>query len=389
MDSKRQAVIVAAVRTPVGRRNGKLKDIHAVELASRVLREVTRRGEIEPGIVDNVIMGCVSQVGEQAYNIARNATLLAGFPITVPATTVDFQCGSSQQAIHLAASQVASGDYDVVIAGGVELMSRVPMGSSLGTGKPLPDGVGHPFTPQLRELYDLIPQGLSAELIAKQWGLSRRQLDEFSAESHQRAAAARAEGKFKREILPIQLVNELMENDEGIRPETTPETLAGLKLAFREDGVITAGSSSQISDGAAAVLIMSREKAEELGLRPLAVIVAHDIVGSDPTLMLTGPIEGTRRALKKAGLQLSDIDRVEINEAFAPVVLAWQKEHDADLSKVNVNGGAIALGHPLGASGARLMTTLLHELQFSNGRYGLQTMCCGGGMATTTIIERL
>ncbi len=389
MDSKRQPVIVAAVRTPVGRRNGRLKDIHAVDLASRVLREVTRRGEIEPGIVDNVIMGCVSQVGEQTYNIGRNATLLAGFPITVPATTIDFQCGSSQQAIHLAASQVASGDYDIVIAAGIEMMSRVPMGSSMGTGKPLPDGVGNPFAPQLREMYDLIPQGLSAEMISKQWGLSRRQLDEFSAESHQRAAAARAAGKFKREILPIQLVNELMEDDEGIRPDTTPETLAGLKLAFREDGVITAGSSSQISDGAAAVLIMSRGKAEELGLRPRAAIVAHDIVGSDPTLMLTGPIEGTRRALKKAGLTMSDIDRVEINEAFAPVVLAWQKEHDADLSKVNVNGGAIALGHPLGASGARLMNTLLHELEFSGGRYGLQTMCCGGGMATTTIIERL
>ena len=386
----RDVVIIAAVRTPLGRRNGKLKDIHATEMAAKALREVLKRAGVEGGMIDQVIMGCVSQVGEQAYNIARTATLLAGLPIEVSATTVDFQCGSSQQAVHLAAGMIASGFNDIVIAGGVEMMSRVPMGSSLGTGKPLPDGVGHPFTPELNKMYEMIPQGLSAELICQKWNLSRAELDEFSAQSHQRAASATTQGKFKQEILPIQLADgAIMDTDEGIRPDTTPTTLAGLKTAFRADGKITAGNSSQITDGAAALLLMSRAKAAELGLRPRARVVVQDLVGSDPTLMLTGPIEGTSRALKKAGLGLDEIDRIEINEAFAPVVLAWAKEHHPDMARVNVNGGAIALGHPLGASGARLMTTLLHELEHSGGRFGLQTMCCGGGMATTTIIERL
>ncbi|MEI7554377.1 thiolase family protein [Candidatus Chlorohelix sp.] len=389
MDKERQPVIVAAVRTPAGKRNGKLKNTHATNLAAAVLREVVQRAGIQASMVDQVFMGCVSQVGEQAFNIARNATLMAGFPIGIPATSLDFQCGSSQQAIHLAASMVLSGYNDIVIAAGVESMSRVPMGSSIGTGKSLPDGVGYPFSPELMKLYEMIPQGLSAELLCQKWNLSREELDRFSMESHSRAAIATAEGRFKSQIMPLTIDGAVMATDEGIRPETTLAALANLKPAFHTDGKITAGNSSQISDGAAAVLVMSRQKALELGLHPRAAIIAQDVVGSDPTMMLTGPIEGTHRALNKAGLLLSDIDRVEINEAFAPVVLAWAKEHNPDMSKVNVNGGAIALGHPLGASGARLMTTLLYELEFSGGRFGLQTMCCGGGMATTTIIERL
>jgi acetyl-CoA acyltransferase len=327
-------------------------------------------------------------VGEQGVNVGRNAMLDAGFPYTIPATTVDLQCGSSQQAIHFAANLIQSGVCDITIAGGVESMSRVPMGSNVAS---MPGQA--PFTQQMNDLYDLTSQGIAAENIAEQWKISRQDCDEFGARSQQRAAIARAEGRFVAEILPITVNKEGQQvefaEDEGIRPGTTAETLATLKLPFKEDGVITAGSSSQITDGAAAVLMMSAEKAKELGIKPRARIVAQTVVGSDPHLMLTGPIGATEDVLKRAGLTINDIDRVEINEAFAPVVLAWEKELHPDMEKVNVNGGAIALGHPLGCTGARLMTSLLYELERSGSRYGLQTMCCGGGLGTGTIIERL
>lgn len=389
-----EPVIVAAVRTPMARRNGKFKNIHAVKLASLVLAEVANRAGIDKALVEDVILGCVSQVGEQGLNIARNAALLAGFPITTPGTTVDRQCGSSQQAIHFAAGLIATGTNEIVIAGGVENMSRVPMGSTSANSKEPPEGLGRAFNEELRGMYELIPQGFSAERIAQKWKMTRRDVDAYSAESHRRAAAATAEGRFKSQILPVEYTADdgeikMLDFDDGIRPDSTTESLGALKLAFTQDGVITAANSSQITDGAAALLIMSARKAQELGLKPRARFVSMHVEGSDPTLMLTGPIEGTRKVLKKGGLTLNDIDRVEINEAFAPVVLAWQREFDADMTKVNVNGGAIAMGHPLGASGARLMTVLLNELERSGGRYGLQTMCCGGGMATNTIIERL
>jgi acetyl-CoA acyltransferase len=383
-----EVVIVSAVRTPMGKRNGSLSGVHPVDLGSAVLSEVVQRAGIQKDQVEYVVFGCVSQVGEQGVNVGRNAMLDAGFPYTIPATTVDLQCGSSQQAIHFAANLIQSGVCDITIAGGVESMSRVPMGSNVVS---MPGQA--PFTQQMNDLYDLTSQGIAAENIAEQWKISRQDCDEFGARSQQRAAIARAEGRFVAEILPITVNKEGQQvefaEDEGIRPGTTAETLATLKLPFKEDGVITAGSSSQITDGAAAVLMMSAEKAKELGIKPRARIVAQTVVGSDPHLMLTGPIGATEDVLKRAGLTINDIDRVEINEAFAPVVLAWEKELHPDMEKVNVNGGAIALGHPLGCTGARLMTSLLYELERSGSRYGLQTMCCGGGLGTGTIIERL
>jgi acetyl-CoA acyltransferase len=381
------AVIVDAVRTPFGKRNGSLKDSHPVDMAAHTVKALVERTGIDPSLVEDVIMGCVMQVGDQAVNVGRNAALAAGLPESTPGTSVDRQCGSSQQAAHFAAQGVIAGAYDVVIAAGVENMSRVPMGASI-----IPGSV--PFGPKMLERYPhLVPQGISAELIAEKWSISREENDAFSAQSHQRAARAREEGRFDTEIVPYEVSTDdgkhKMTADEGIRPDSTVETLAKLKPAFKEDGVITAGNSSQISDGAAAVMIMSEEKAAELGLKPRARFHAFALAGVDPVFMLTGPIPATSKVLERAHMSLDDMDLVEINEAFAPVVLSWEKEHHPDMSKVNVNGGAIALGHPLGASGARLLTTLLNELERTGGRYGLQTMCEGGGMANATIIERL
>jgi acetyl-CoA acyltransferase len=383
----RSAVIVDAVRTPLGRRNGKLADSHPVDLAAHVLDAVVRRNDLDPGRVEDVIMGCVMQVGDQGINIARNAALAAGFPESVVGTTVDRQCGSSQQAAHFAAQGVIAGAYDVVIAAGVESMTRVPMGASVLPGS-------NPFGTKMPVRYpNLVPQGISAELISEKWGISREENDAFSAESHRRAARATQEGRFEREIVPVTVQTadgeEVMRTDEGIRPDSSPETLAKLKPAFKEDGVITAGNSSQITDGAAAVLITAEETAAALGLTPKARFHTFALAGVDPVLMLTGPIPATSKVLERAGLTLEDIDLVEINEAFAPVVLAWEREHHPDMSRVNVNGGAIALGHPLGCSGARLMATLVSEMERTGARYGLQTMCEGGGMANATIIERL
>jgi acetyl-CoA acetyltransferase family protein len=380
------AVIVDAIRTPLGRRNGRLSGWHPVDLAAHVLDTLVVRQDLDPAVVDDVIMGCVSQVGEQALNIGRNALLAAGFPDTVPGTTVDRQCGSSQQALHFAAQGVIAGAYDVVIAAGVESMSRVPMGSSvLGAD---------PFGSRLVARYpDLVPQGISAELIAEKWALSREELDEYALGSQQRAARATAEARFDRELVPVPVsidgTTTVMTEDEGIRPDTTAARLAALKPAFKPDGVVTAGNSSQISDGAAAVLITSEEAAARLGLTPRARVVAFALAGADPILMLTAPIPVTGRVLERARLGLDDVDRIEINEAFASVVLAWAREIRPDMERVNVNGGAIALGHPLGSSGARIMATLLCELERSGGRTGLQLMCEGGGLANATVIQRV
>jgi acetyl-CoA acyltransferase len=385
------AVIVDAVRTAGGKRNGKLKDWHPVDLAAETLKALVERNDLDPALVEDVIMGCVMQVGEQGLNIGRNAALAAGFPESVVGTSIDRQCGSSQQSAHFAAQGVMAGAYDVVIAAGVECMTRVPMGVSAQNGP------GLPFGPKMFERYQaaggLVPQGISAELIAEKWNLSREDLDAFSVESHKRAARATEEGRFEREIIPITIEGEsgkdTITRDEGIRPDSSLETLAKLKPAFKPDGVVTAGNSSQITDGAAAVLIMSEAKAKELGLTPRARFHTFALAGVDPVMMLTGPIPATTKAMERSGLSLDQIDLIEINEAFASVVLAWEKEHHPDMSKVNVNGGAIALGHPLGCSGAKLMATLLNELERTGGRYGLQTMCEGGGMANATIIERL
>lgn len=386
---KREAVIVDAVRTPMGKRDGMLRNWHPVDLLAHTLNGLVQRNHLKPELVEDVITGCVMQAGEQSANIGRNAVLAAGFPESVPGTTVDRQCGSSQQAIHFAAQGVMAGSYDVVIACGVESMTRVPMGSSSKNGP------GKPFGPAMMRRYNNVEfnQGISGEMMAEHWNISRTRLDEFSLESHRRAAQATEKGWFCREILPT--ASETAQGpaqasrDEGIRTGTTLEKMATLKPAFKEGGCITAGNSSQITDGAAAVLIMERSTAERLGLRPLARFVAFALAANDPVLMLSAPIPATRKILERAGLKLEEMDRIEINEAFASVVLAWQSETKADLSRVNVNGGAIALGHPLGASGARLMATLVHELDRSGGRYGLQTMCEGGGMANATIIERL
>jgi acetyl-CoA acyltransferase len=394
------AVIVDAVRTAGGKRNGKLSGWHPADLAAEVLNALVERTKIDPGLVEDVITGCVMQAGAQSVNIARNAVLAAGWPEEVPATTIDRQCGSSQQAAHFAAQAVMAGAHDVVVASGVEVMSQVPMGASVGDGK-----FGYPFGPKVGLRYadigGLVPQGISAELIADKWGLSREDLDAFSAESQQRAARARDEGRFDNEIVPVRSAHrdketgnitesdELVTADEGIRADSTVESLGKLKPAFKPDGKVTAGNSSQITDGASAALIMSEGKAAELGLTPRARFHSFALAGVDPVTMLTGPIPATQKVLDKAGLSLDDIDLVEINEAFASVVLAWQRETGADMGKVNVNGGAIALGHPLGCSGTKLLATLLNELERTGGRYGLQTMCEGGGMANATVIERL
>ncbi|MGB1503955.1 MAG: thiolase family protein [Acidimicrobiales bacterium] len=386
-----EAVIVDVVRTPAGKRNGKLKDWHPADLGAHVLKALEERTGIDPAIVDDVVTGCVSQVGQQAFNLGRSAVLAAGWPESVPATTVDRQCGSSQQAIHFAAQGVMAGAYDVVVALGVEIMTTTPMGASGAKGE-----LGMPFGPKVFERYaetGLPPQGIGADMIADEYGITREDLDAFSAQSQQRAARATAEGRFENEIVPVPVEIdgeiEMFVHDEGIRPDTTSETLANLKPAFDENGKITAGNSSQISDGAAAVLIMSREKANELGLKPRARFTGFALAGTDPVTMLKGPIPVTEKVLAKTGLSVDDIDLFEINEAFASVVLAWQKETGADLEKVNVNGGAIALGHPLGCSGAKLMTTLVNELERTGGRYGMQAMCEGGGLANGTIIERI
>ncbi len=386
----REAVIIDAVRTPGGRRNGMLKDWHPTDLAAHVLRALQERNGFDPAIVDDVIMGCVMQVGEQSLNIGRNAVLAAGWPESVPATTVDRQCGSSQQALHFAAQGVIAGAYDVVIAAGVEVMTRTPMGASVV------QGMGFPFSETMQNRYEdtgLPPQGIGAEMIADEYGFSREDLDAFGAESQRRAAVATAEGRFENEIVPVPVEIDgetvMMTRDEGIRDGTTTETLGNLKPAFKEDGKVTAGNSSQITDGASAVLVMSRQKAEELGLTPRARFHTFALAGADPVTMLKGPIPATEKVMARSGLQLEDIDLFEVNEAFASVVLAWQREHGTDLSKTNVNGGAIALGHPLGSSGTKLMATLLNELERTGGRYGLQTMCEGGGMANATIIERI
>ncbi len=385
------AVIVDAIRTPLGKRNGKLKEWHPVDLVAEVMAAMVERNGFDPGLIDDVVMGCVMQVGEQSTNIARNAVLAAGWPEGVPGTTIDRQCGSSQQAAHFAAQGVMAGAYDIVVAAGVEVMTRVPMGSAMADGK-----YGWPFGPRAVNRYQgeggLVPQGVSAEMIADKWDISRDDMDRFGVQSQTRAAQATAEGRFEREILPVlDAEGNLMTRDEGIR-DTSMESLGKLKPSFRseeEGGRVTAGNSSQITDGAAALLIMSEAKAKALGLTPRARFVNFSLAGDNPRFMLTAPIPATRKILERSGLGIHDMDVVEINEAFASVVLAWQKEFDPDMDKVNPNGGAIALGHPLGCSGARLMTTLLHELERTNGRYGLQTMCEGGGMANATIIERL
>ncbi|MGI8985149.1 MAG: thiolase family protein [Acidimicrobiales bacterium] len=386
------AVIVDAVRTPIGRRNGALRDWHPVDLLAHVLRALVERNDLDPVVVDDVIAGCVSQTGEQALNVARNAALAAGFPDTVPGTTVDRQCGSGQQAVHFAAQGVLAGAYDVVIAAGVESMTRVPMGSSILSGP------GKPFGPQMAQRYlpagGLVPQGLAAERVAERWALSREALDAYSLGSHQRAARATDEGRFAAEIVPVTVDTPAgkrqLDADEGIRRDTSPEALAALKPAFvPEVGTVTAGNSSQLSDGAGAVLVMSEERAAALGLVPRARFVSFAVCGDDPLLMLTATVPATTAVLARAGLALDEVDVVEVNEAFASVVLAWAAEHRPDMDRVNVNGGAIALGHPLGCSGARLTATLLSELERSAGRYGLQTMCEGGGMANAMILERL
>jgi acetyl-CoA acyltransferase len=403
MPEMREAVIVEAVRSPIGKRNGSLKDTHPVDLLAEVLKEVVARAGIDPGQIEDNITGCVSQVGEQSLNVARNGWLAAGFPETIPSTTVDRQCGSSQQAIHFAAQGVMAGAYDLVVASGVENMTRVPMGSSMAGA--------NPFGANLFARYEgkLVPQGISADLIATKWNITREESDDFAYRSHVKAAAATKAGFFKREMLPLKVAGPdgeqvLLDFDGGIRMEPDRERMRTLQPAFQSPGfeqmfpgelswTVTAGNSSQISDGASAILIASRQKAEELGLAPRARFLSFALAGDSPILMLTAPIPATRKALERAGLSLDDIEVVEINEAFASVVLAWQRElgiSDEWLDgHVNPNGGAIAVGHPLGATGAKLMTTMLHELERRGARYGLQTMCEGGGMANATIIERL
>jgi acetyl-CoA acyltransferase len=382
----RDAVIVAAVRTPVGKRNGALSGVHPVDLSAHVLNELAQRAGLDPALVDDVIWGCVSQVGEQTFDIARNAVLAAGWPLSVPGVTVDRQCGSSQQSVHFAAAGLISGQYDVVVAGGVESMSRVPMGSSIGATLVNPSGSA------LATLYKGVPpnQGIGAEMIAERWGLSRAQVDEYSLRSHEKAAAAIDEGRFTAQITPVTLDDgTVVDTDEGVRRGGTLESLAKLKPAFKPDGVIHAGNSSQISDGSAALLMTTSEKARELGLTPVARVHTAVLAADDPVIMLTAPIPATKKALAKSGLRLDEIGAFEVNEAFAPVPLAWLADIGADAKALNPNGGAIALGHPLGGSGARLMTTLVHHMKDNGIRYGLQTMCEGGGQANATILELL
>jgi acetyl-CoA acyltransferase len=384
----RDAVVVGAVRTPVGRRNGGLADVHPVDLSAHVLRALVERVGLDPGLVEDVIWGCVSQVGDQSWNVGRNAVLAAGWPEAVPGTTLDRQCGSSQQAVHFAAAAVISGQADLVVAGGVESMTRVPMGSSVGEGRPFGD--------QVRARYRgvegyadgaTVPfsQGVGAEMIAERWGLSRARLDDYSLASHQRAAAAQDGGAFDAELTPAGAIKA----DEGVRRDTSLAKLAELPTPFKPDGVVTAGSASQISDGAAALAVTTSDWARAHGLSPLARIHTTVVVADDPVVMLTAPIPATARALRRAGLGIDEIGVYEVNEAFAPVPLAWLAETGADPARLNPRGGAIALGHPLGASGARIMTTLLHHMRDGGIRYGLQTMCEGGGMANATIIELL
>ena len=380
----RDAVIVAAVRTPVGKRNGGLSGVHPVDLSGQVLQALAARTGIDPALVDDVIWGCVSQVGEQTFDIARNAVLAAGWPESVPGVSVDRQCGSSQQSVHFAAAGVISGQYDVAVAGGVESMSRVPMGSSVNGA--------WPFGENFRARYDGVApnQGIGAEMIAERWELSRTQLDEYSLASHEKAATAQDDGRFDEQIVPVTIPDGTqVSKDEGIRRGGTVESMANLKPAFRPDGVITAGNSSQISDGSAALLIMTSAKAAELGLTPLARIHTAVLAASDPVIMLTAPIPATAKALERSGLSIDQIGAFEVNEAFAPVPLAWLAETGADAKVLNANGGAIALGHPLGGSGARLMTTLIYHMRDNGIRYGLQTMCEGGGQANATVLELL
>lgn len=391
----KNAVIVDALRTPMGRgkASGRLAQTHPVELLAAALRALTTRSNLDPGLIDDILIGCVGQVGEQSATPGRMAALAAGFPEHVPSTTIDRKCGSSQQAVHFAAQGIMAGAYDIAIAGGLESMSRVPMGMARQGTDPFGPSVAHRYGP------GLVGQGISAELVAARWSLSRAQLDDYSARSHQRAAQTQRDGGFEREIIAIDTDDGPMRADETIRAQTTAQTLADLNPAFVDDDIktrfpeigwrITAGNSSQITDGASTLLIMSEDKARELGLKPRARFVAFDVIADDPLMMLTAPIPATRRVLAKAGMKASDIDYFEVNEAFAPVPLAWQAEFGVDDARLNPRGGAIALGHPLGASGARLMTTMLHALEDSGGRYGLQTMCEAGGMANATIIERL
>jgi acetyl-CoA acyltransferase len=386
--SGREVVIVEAVRTPIGRghpEKGYYRDVHPNELLGRCFTALIDRAGIPAGAVEDVVGGCVQQYGEQMFNVTRNAWLQAGLPIETPATTVDRQCGSAQQAVNFAGALIASGVHDVAIGGGVEHMGHIPM----GVGFKWVDDVGTPWPPALLERYQLIPQGLSAEMIADRWEIPRHELDELALRSHQRAARATEDGRFEREIVPFAVNGDTYVADQGIRPDTTLEALAALKPAFKPDGRITAGNSSQISDGAAAVLLMAAETAAELGLTPRARIVDQTTVGVDPVMMLTGPIPATKQLLARTGMTIDDIDLFEVNEAFAPVVLAWQRELKPDMERVNVNGGAIALGHPLGSTGARLITTLLHELERSDKEVGLVTMCCGGGLGTGTVIQRV
>ena len=384
----REVMIVEAVRTPVGRgheEKGYYKDAHPSNLLAKTYAELIERAGIEPAEVEDVVAGCVQQFGEQGMNIGRNAWLEAGLPVETPATTIDRQCGSAQQAVNFAAALVASGVHDLAIGGGVEHMGHI----SFADGLSVQEQHGFAFSPQLMERYNLVPQGISAEMIADKWEIPRSELDEIGLRSHQLAAKATEEGRFDREILPISVNGDTYTADQGIRPDTSLEKLAELRPAFKEDGKITAGNSSQISDGAAAVLLASREKAEALGLTPRARIVDQTTVGVDPVIMLTGPIPATKRLLERNGMKMDDIDLVEINEAFASVVAAWRRELEPDMDRVNVNGGAIAIGHPLGSTGARLLTTLLHEMERADKETGLVTMCCGGGLGTGTLIERI
>jgi len=378
----RDAVIVEAVRTPTGKRNGGLAGVHPADLSAHVLEALASRSGLDPALVDDVIWGCVSQIGEQSFDIARTAVLSAGWPDSVPGTTVDRQCGSSQQAVHFAAAGVISGQYDVAVAGGVEVMSRVPMGSSF-TANPL----GERYV--ARYGADFPNQGIGAEMIADQWGLSRQQLDEFALASHEKAAAAIDGGRFQGQIAPVSTPDGVVDTDEGVRRGGTLDKLAALKPAFQVDGKVTAANSSQISDGSAAVLVTTSEKAAQLGLTPLVRVHTAVLAGAPPMPMLTGPIPATRKALARSGLRMDEIGAVECNEAFASVPLAWLAELGAEDKTLNPNGGAIALGHPLGGSGARLMTTLVHHMRDNGIRYGLQTMCEGGGQANATILELL
>lgn len=384
-DIMREVVIVEGARTAVGKRKGSFSNYRSDELAAVVLKDLLKRTPVSKNLIEDVILGCVTQVNEQGGNVARTAALIAGFPTSVPGVTIDRQCGSSQQAVHFAAQAIAAGDMDIVIAGGVENMTRIPMFSNMPDTK---------SSKQLTNSYEIVNQGISAEKIADKWSFSREELDHFSYESHQKALTAIKNGHFKEEITPLDVTDKdgnkfVFSEDEGPREDTTVEALSGLNPVFKENGKITAGNASQMSDGASAILIMSREKADELGLKPKARIVARSVVGSDPTLMLTGPIAATEKVLDKAGLTIDQVDLYEVNEAFAPVPLAWLKDTEADPEKLNVNGGAIALGHPLGATGTKLLVSLVNELERREGKYGLLAICEGMGMANATVIERL